>query len=57
VPDPQWGEALKAVIVLKSGGKLDSVELLSFCKERLAADKVTKSVEWSSRCYTRKWAR
>ena len=45
VPDPQWGEALKAVIVLKPGGKLDSVELLSFCKERLAAYKVTKSVE------------
>ena len=45
VPDPQWGEALKAVIVLKPGGKLDSVELVSFCKERLAAYKVPKSVE------------
>ena len=46
VPDPQWGEALKAVIVLKPGGKLDSVELLSFCKERLAAYKVPKSVDF-----------
>ena len=46
VPDPQWGEALKAVIVLKPGGKLDSVELLSFCKERLSAYKVPKSVDF-----------
>jgi len=46
VPDPQWGEALKAVIVLKPGGKLDSVELLRFCKEQLAAYKVPKSVQF-----------
>ena len=46
VPDPQWGEALKAVIVLKPGGKLDSVELLNFCKERLSAYKVPKSVDF-----------
>ena len=46
VPDPQWGEALKAVIVLKPGGKLDSVELLHFCRERLSAYKVPKSVEF-----------
>ena len=46
VPDPQWGEALKAVIVLKPGGKLDGVELLSFCKERLSAYKVPKSVDF-----------
>ena len=45
MPDPQWGEALKAVIVLKPGGKLDSVELLRFCKEQVAAYKVTKSME------------
>ena len=46
VPDPQWGEALKAVIVLKPGGKLDTVELLRFCRERLSAYKVPKSVEF-----------
>ena len=48
VPDPQWGKALKAVIVLKPGGKLDSVELLSFCKERLSAYKGPKAVESQS---------
>jgi acyl-CoA synthetase (AMP-forming)/AMP-acid ligase II len=46
VPDPQWGEALKAVIVLKPGAKLNSVELLSFCKARLSAYKVPKSVDF-----------
>lgn len=46
VPDPQWGEALKAVIVLKPGAKMQSAELLSFCKEKLSAYKVPKSVEF-----------
>jgi len=46
VPDPQWGEALKAVIVLKPGAKIQSGELLSYCKERLSAYKVPKSVEF-----------
>ena len=46
VPDPQWGEALKAVIVLKPGADLDSAELLSFCKARLSAYKVPKSVDF-----------
>ena len=46
MPDPQWGEATKAVIVLKPGAKLDSVDLLRFCKERLSAYKVPKSVQF-----------
>ena len=37
---------MKAVIVLKPGGKLDGVELLRFCKERLSAYKVPKSVQF-----------
>jgi len=46
VPDPQWGEELNPVLVLKPGGKLDGVELLNFCKERLSAYKVPKSVDF-----------
>jgi acyl-CoA synthetase (AMP-forming)/AMP-acid ligase II len=45
VPDPQWGEAVKALIVLKPGAAATGAELLSFCKERLAAYKVPKSVD------------
>jgi acyl-CoA synthetase (AMP-forming)/AMP-acid ligase II len=46
VPDAQWGEALKAVIVLKPGANLKADELLGFCKEKLSAYKVPKSVEF-----------
>ena len=46
VPDPQWGEALKAVIVLKEGAKIGAEELQRFCKDRLSSYKVPKSVEF-----------
>ncbi len=46
VPDPHWGEALKAVIVLKPGAAMHSAELVSFCKERLSPYKVPKSVNF-----------
>ena len=45
VPDPRWGEAVKAVIVLKPGAAARGEELLSFCKDRLSSYKVPKSVE------------
>jgi O-succinylbenzoic acid--CoA ligase len=43
-PDPEWGEALTAVIV----GDADADELREFCRERLAAFKVPKRVEYVS---------
>jgi acyl-CoA synthetase (AMP-forming)/AMP-acid ligase II len=45
VPDPDWGEAVKAVVVVKPGTELQAGELLGFCKDRLSAYKVPKSVE------------
>lgn len=42
--DPQWGEAVKAFVVLKSGEVCDSGELIRFCKESLAAYKAPKSL-------------
>jgi acyl-CoA synthetase (AMP-forming)/AMP-acid ligase II len=44
VPDPQWGEAVKAVVVLKERSTVGSEELMQFCKAQLAAYKVPKSV-------------
>jgi acyl-CoA synthetase (AMP-forming)/AMP-acid ligase II len=48
MPDAQWGEAVKAVAVLKPGAVLNGEELIGFCKERLSAYKVPKSVEFRS---------
>ena len=45
VPDAQWGEAVKAVLVLKPGSSIRGEELIAFCKARLAPYKVPKSVE------------
>jgi acyl-CoA synthetase (AMP-forming)/AMP-acid ligase II len=45
IPDPQWGEALKAVVVLKEGSSASGEELMQFCKQQLASYKVPKSVD------------
>jgi len=45
VPDPQWGEAVKAVVVVREGAVVQGEELIQFCKQRLASYKVPKSVE------------
>ena len=44
-PDERQGEIVKAVLVAKSGAELKQDEIISFCKERLAAYKVPKIVE------------
>jgi acyl-CoA synthetase (AMP-forming)/AMP-acid ligase II len=46
VPDVQWGEAVKAVVVVKPDAELKTEDLLRFCKERLSPYKVPKSVEF-----------
>ena len=46
VPDAEWGEAVKAVVVTKPEVDLKAEELLGFCKERLSAYKIPKSVEF-----------
>lgn len=46
VPDDQWGEAVKAVVVLKQGTVASEVEILGFARERIAAFKVPKSVDF-----------
>lgn len=44
VPDPKWGEAVKAVVVLKPGQSATEQEMIRFCKDHLAGYKAPKSV-------------
>lgn len=46
IPDPYRGETVKAYIVLKPGEKASAEEIISFCREKLAAYKVPKIVEF-----------
>lgn len=46
VPDPQWGEAVKAVIELNGGANLSSEEAIALCKEKLGSVKAPKSVDF-----------
>jgi long-chain acyl-CoA synthetase len=46
VPDPKWGEAVKAVIVLKPGTCADVADILAFARERIAAYKLPKSIDF-----------
>lgn len=46
VPDPHWGEAVKACVVLKKGRKTTEQEIISFSKQHLAHYKAPKSVDF-----------
>ena len=46
IPDEYRGETLKAYIVLKEGESATPEEVIAFCREKLAAYKVPKSVEF-----------
>ena len=46
VPDPKWGEAPKALVMLKPGKRATAEELLAHCAKKLAKFKIPKSVEF-----------
>ena len=46
VPDEKWGEAIKAVVQLKSGQISTEKEIMALCKEHLGSTKTPKSVEF-----------
>ncbi len=44
VPDPDWGESVKAFVVLMEGKTVDEQEVIVFCKKYLASYKKPKAV-------------
>ena len=46
VPDPEWGEAVKAVVALNDGQGATEQELIDFCKDHIASFKKPKSVDF-----------
>jgi fatty-acyl-CoA synthase len=46
VPDDKWGEAVKALVVVKDGESLTEVEVIAHCKAKLGGVKSPKSVEF-----------
>jgi acyl-CoA synthetase (AMP-forming)/AMP-acid ligase II len=46
VPDPKWGEGIKAVVSLVPGEAVTEEQLISFCRASIASYKKPKSVDF-----------
>ena len=46
VPDPVWGESVKACVVLRPGAAANEAELIAFMRERIAHFKCPKTVDF-----------
>jgi len=48
IPDPRWGEAVHAVVVLRPDRAVEVDELVAHCRERIAGYKVPRTIEVSA---------
>jgi len=46
VPDERWGEAVKAVVVLKPGEQATPDDIIAFARARIAGYKLPKSIDF-----------
>jgi len=46
VPDPKWGEAVKAVIVMRASATPDASDILEFTRKHIAGYKAPKSIDF-----------
>jgi acyl-CoA synthetase (AMP-forming)/AMP-acid ligase II len=46
VPDSRWGEAVKAIIVLKPGKQATPDDIIAYACERIAGYKLPKSIDF-----------
>jgi acyl-CoA synthetase (AMP-forming)/AMP-acid ligase II len=48
IPDERWGEAVKAIVVLRSGEEAMEADLFEYCRERIAHYKAPKSIDFAN---------
>lgn len=46
VPDPRWGEAVKAIVVLRPGASASADDIVGFCRGKLGGYKLPRSVDF-----------
>lgn len=44
IPDLDWGERVRAIVVAKAGAVVDEADVIEFCRQRLASYKKPESV-------------
>lgn len=47
VPDAAWGEAVKAIVVPRADARLSEIDIVSFCRDRIARFKTPKSIDFA----------
>ena len=45
IPHPVWGEAVHAIVTLNDGASFDDQALINFCRGKLSAYKLPRSIE------------
>jgi fatty-acyl-CoA synthase len=46
VPDKQWGETVKAIVVLKKGQQATAADLMEFCRDKLGGFQRPRSIDF-----------
>ena len=46
IPDDEWGEQVKGAVTLRTGQRAEAEELIGFCRERIAAYKCPRSIDF-----------
>ena len=46
IPDPKWGETVKAYIVLKPGKQMTEEQVIQFCQSSIASYKKPRAIEF-----------
>lgn len=46
IPDPHWGEVVKAIVVTREGQSPDAIELIAWARQRIAGYKVPRSIDF-----------